>query len=51
VGSFAFVEVAVASGEKISQKKGGTVVKGITMYGFSFSKTPDGYSARVAMDV
>jgi SHS2 domain-containing protein len=43
--------VVTAYGENLSRDKGGTVVKGIAMYGFSVEKTADGYKARVAMDV
>src|SRR4030042_1287337 len=37
-------------GEPYSQEKGGTVVKGVTLYGFKVEKTKSGYSARVACD-
>jgi SHS2 domain-containing protein len=43
--------VLTAGGEPISREKGGTVVKGITLYGFSVEKTEAGYKARVAMDI
>jgi SHS2 domain-containing protein len=38
-------------GEKASQEKGGTVVKAVTLYKYLFEKTPEGYLARVAMDI
>jgi SHS2 domain-containing protein len=40
-----------AWGEPISREKSGTVVKGITYYGFSVKKTPTGYKSRVAIDI
>jgi SHS2 domain-containing protein len=42
---------AEASGERISPEKGGTVVKGVTYYGFELEKTKKGYRAQVAMDI
>ena len=38
-------------GEPVSQEKGGTVVKAVTMYKYLFEKTPEGYLARVALDI
>jgi SHS2 domain-containing protein len=38
-------------GEKATQEKGGTVVKAVTLYKYLFEKTPDGYLARVALDI
>jgi SHS2 domain-containing protein len=40
-----------AWGEPISKEKSGTVVKGITYYGFSVKKMPTGYKGRVAIDI
>ncbi|MBN2536211.1 MAG: archease [Spirochaetales bacterium] len=40
-----------AFGEKMSPEKGGTVVKGVTYYGFKLEKTENGYRAQVAMDI
>ncbi len=40
-----------ALGEPYSQEKSGTVVKGITLYGFEVEKTEKGYRARVACDI
>lgn len=40
-----------AMGEPISPKKSGTVVKGVTYYGFKLEKTDKGYKARVALDI
>ncbi|MBI4721404.1 MAG: archease [Candidatus Stahlbacteria bacterium] len=41
----------IAQGEPISPKKSGTVVKGVTYYGFKLEKTNNGYKARVAIDI
>lgn len=38
-------------GEKATPEKGGTVVKAVTLYKYLFEKTPDGYLARVALDI
>jgi len=38
-------------GEEVSQEKGGTVVKGVTYYGFSLQKTKNGYKAKIAVDI
>ena len=38
-------------GEKASPEKGGTVVKAVTLYKYLFSKTPEGYLARVSLDI
>jgi SHS2 domain-containing protein len=38
-------------GEEVSQEKGGTVVKGITYYGFALQKTKNGYKAKIAVDI
>jgi len=46
-----FVAEGKIWGEPYSQKKGGTVVKGITLYGFKVEKTKKGYKARVACDI
>lgn len=40
-----------AWGEPYSQGKSGTVVKGITLYGFKVEKTEKGYKAQVACDI
>ena len=40
-----------AMGEPISPQKSGTVVKGVTYYGFKLEKTVKGYKARVALDI
>ncbi|MBN1699790.1 MAG: archease [Spirochaetales bacterium] len=42
---------AKAEGEAISPEKGGTVVKGITFYGFRLEKKGNGFRAQVAMDI
>lgn len=47
----AYVAEGRAFGEPYSQDKGGTVVKGVTLYGFKVEKTKDGYRARVACDI
>jgi len=41
----------IAIGEPISPKKSGTVVKGVTYYGFKLEKTANGYKARVSLDI
>ena len=38
-------------GEGISPEKGETVVKAVTYYKFRFDKTPEGYVARVSLDI
>ncbi len=50
-GAGGYTARVTAYGEKATPDKGGTVVKGIAMYGFSVEKTGQGYRARVAMDV
>lgn len=40
-----------AFGENYSREKSGTVVKGITYYGFKVEKTDKGYKAQVACDI
>ena len=40
-----------AYGEAYSREKSGTVVKGVTYYGFKVEKTERGYIARVACDI
>jgi SHS2 domain-containing protein len=42
---------AIARGEPISQERSGTVVKGVTYYGFRVEKTDKGYVARVSLDI
>ncbi|MFA5033835.1 MAG: archease [bacterium] len=42
---------AEASGEKMSQGKGETLVKGIPYYGFKIHETDKGFSARVTLDI
>lgn len=46
-----YVAEGRAFGEPYSQEKGGTVVKGVTLYGFKVEKTKNGYRARVACDI
>jgi SHS2 domain-containing protein len=38
-------------GEPLSQEKGETVVKAVTYYKYLFEKTPEGYLARVVLDI
>jgi SHS2 domain-containing protein len=38
-------------GEPVSQEKGETVVKAVTYHKYLFEKTPDGYLARVVLDI
>jgi SHS2 domain-containing protein len=38
-------------GEKATQEKGETVVKAVTLYKYLFERTPEGYLARVALDI
>lgn len=42
---------ATASGEKISPEKGGTLVKGVTYYGFEVKKLDKGCQARITLDI
>jgi len=46
-----FAAKGKAWGEPYSQEKSGTVVKGITYYGFKVEKTESGWRARVACDI
>ena len=43
--------VGIGWGEPMSQEKSGTVVKGITYYGFSIKESKSGYKARVTLDI
>ena len=45
------IAVGKVYGEDYSRGKSGTVVKGITYYGFKVEKTEKGYKARVACDI
>jgi len=38
-------------GEKASHEKGGTVVKAVTYYKYSFERAEEGYKVRVALDI
>lgn len=38
-------------GEPVSPEKGETVVKAVTYHQFKFEKTPEGYKARVSLDI
>lgn len=42
---------AFVYGEPISAKKGNTVVKAVTYYGFKLQKTTDGWMCRVSLDI
>ncbi len=46
-----YVAEGKAWGEPYSQEKSGTVVKGVTYYGFKIEKTENGWKARVACDI
>ena len=42
---------ARVSGEPIAPEKGETVVKAVTYYKYKLEKTPEGYKARVSLDI